>query len=618
MDTASLSRRDFVKSAAVAGGAMVLSGGSLSAANASATSASRNRIEPFDYEGVTLGRGRWQRQYQMCRDFYFGVSNDDILHGFRQAAGLPAPGQNLGGWAARNSAGIFGQWLSGMSRIHRAAGDDIMRDKAALLASEWAKTVGRDGDCGMRHYPFEKLAGGLVDLKMYAGYDDSLPVLKSVTDWAAKVFDRTRTPAGPLPWELHSGRPGEWYTVGENAYRAFELTGDERYKDFADLWLYPAYWNKFADTPNPTDAWGVHAYSHVNSFASAAMAYGVTGDPAYLQILKNAYDFLQNTQCYATGGFGPAERILPTNGNLGRALDYHQNSCETPCCSWAAFKMARYLMTYTGEARYGDWIERLVANGIGAALPITGNGKNFYYADYRVSGGLKYYARSTYTCCSGTYFQAVAEYPNLIYFKDPTSLYVNLYLPSEVTWQRAEGDVKLVQRTSYPEAETSNLTLELAKPTQFALKLRVPGWSKGTKVKVNGEAAEVKCEPGTWAVVDRQWKNGDKLEITIPLPLRFEAVDRWHPDRVAVVRGPAVLVQDASAHEPVFDLPKTDAELNEWLVPNAGANAAPGTFTLRPPNGQRVQAQFQPFYAIAEVNTYRMYFDRDKLPFILW
>ena len=191
---------------------------------------------------------------------------------------------------------------------------------------------------------------------------------------------------------MHSGKPLEWYTLSENLFRAFETSGDERFKTFAEVWLYPAYWNKFADTSDPPDAFGVHAYSHVNTFSSAAMAYAVTGDAKYLNIIKNAYDFLQNTQCYATGGFGPVERIMPTNGNLGKALDLQMNTCETPCCSWAAFKLAKYLMQFTGESRYGDWIERLLYNGIGAALPITGNGKNFYYADYRVAGGVKYYA----------------------------------------------------------------------------------------------------------------------------------------------------------------------------------------------------------------------------------
>jgi len=615
MKTGTISRRDFVKTAAAAGGAAILgNGGAPARAATTASLASRSRIEPFAYQGVTLRPGRWQRQYQWARDFYFGVSNDDILHGFRRAAGLAAPGRNLGGWQSRSSAGVFGQWLSGMARMSRATGDDALRDKGVYLAGEWAKTVGPDGNCGMRHYPFEKLVGGLVDLKLNLGYDDGLPVLASVTGWATKTFDRTRTPAGPVPWELHSGRPLEWYTMGENLYRAFELTGDEAYRSFAEVWNYPAYWNKFADTADPQDAWGVHAYSHVNTFSSAAMAHAVTGDEAYLRIIKNAYDFLQNTQCFATGGYGPVERILPPNGNLGKALDYQMNTCETPCCSWAAFKLARYLMQFTGEARYGDWIERLVYNGIGAALPITGDGKNFYYADYRVAGGVKYYARSTYTCCSGTYFQAVAEYPNLIYFKDATSLYVNLYLPSEATWRRAEGDVKLSQRTTYPESETSTLTVELPQPAKFALKLRVPGWSRGANVKINGAAADVACEPGAWAVIDREWASGDRVEMTIPLPLRFEPVDRWHPDRVAIVRGPAVLVMDGAVHEPIPALPKTDEVLNEFLV----AGNSPGTFRMRPPGGERATATFQPFYAVPEVNTYRMYFDRDKLPYILW
>src|SRR5262245_35913397 len=167
---------------------------------------------------------------------------------------------------------------------------------------------------------------------------------------------------------------------------------------------------------------------------------------------------------------------MPSNGNLGVALESRQNTCETPCCTWAAFKMARYLMTFTGEARYGDWIEKLFYNGIGAALPITDNGKSFYYADYSVGGAYKTYARSTYTCCAGTYIQAVAEYTNLIYFHDADSLYVNLYVPSEVTWQKGNAAIKLTQETSYPEAETSTITVTLPQgmaSANFTLRFRV-------------------------------------------------------------------------------------------------------------------------------------------------
>jgi DUF1680 family protein len=122
----------------------------------------------------------------------------------------------------------------------------------------------------------------------------------------------------------------------------------------------------------------VHAYSHVNTFSSAAMACDVLGDASYLEILKNGYDYLQHTQVYATGGYGPNERFMAPDGSLGRALETRSDTAEIVCGSWAGFKMARYLMRFTGDARYGDWIERLFYNGVGAALPLMGRGRNFY------------------------------------------------------------------------------------------------------------------------------------------------------------------------------------------------------------------------------------------------
>lgn len=605
-------RRDFLKAVPVTAYALtqVANGATLKAPAPS----NRIKLTPFDYRGVKLRASRWQQQYQAARDFYFGVSDDDILHGYRAAAGLPAPGKALGGWCARNSNTVFGQWLSGLSRLACAANDTALREKVIYLFTEWAKTVKPDGNCGMGHYPFEKLVGGLVDMQLYLDYPDTTAMLERVTDWASRNLDRTRAPAAPKPWEMHSGKPLEWYTVAENLFRAYQLTGDSRFKDFAEVWLYPAYWNKFATTALPSDAWGIHAYSHVNTFSSAAMAYAVGGEPDYLKIIRNAYDFLHATQCYATGGYGPVERIMPFNGNLGKALEYQQNTCETPCCSWAAFKLARYLTQFTGEARYGDWVERLLYNGVGATLWIKEPGRHFYYADYRVAGGVKVYARDVYTCCSGTYCQAVSDYPNQIYYRDATSLYVNLYLASEVAWAGPDGDVRMVLDTRYPEAETSTFTLALNRRSRFTLKFRVPAWSNGMTVKVNGATVNTECRPGTWAAVERTWDSGDQVDVRIPLHLRFSSVDRWHPQRVAIVRGPVVMVQEGNAHEPVFKLPETDEDLNRWLVPDD----RPGYFRMQPPDGTTVRARFLPFYETIESLAYRMYFDNDKLPFILW
>jgi DUF1680 family protein len=133
-------------------------------------------------------------------------------------------------------------------------------------------------------------------------------------------------------------------------------------------------------------------------------------------------------------------------------------------------------------------------------------------------------------------------------------------------------------------------------------------------VKINGEPTNAECKPGTWAVVERTWKPGDRMEVSIPLKLRFSAVDKWHPHRVAVVRGPVVLVQEGNAHEPVFKLPESDDELNRWFV----LDNPPGWYRMKPSDGTNVRARWLPFYAAIESLAYRMYFDNDKLPFVLW
>ncbi len=620
-----ISRRKFLASAAAAPLALSSLAQTLETASAAVPAAVSGKItpagkvllSPFDYRQVKLGPSRWQKQYESARNFYLGVSDDDILCGFRRAAGLDAPGAPLGGWAARNSSVIFGQWLQAMARTSQANDDSEMRKKAVKLVDEWAKTLGADGNPRMRHYPWEKMLGGLSDMNRYAGHEGTPALMEKITDWAIANLDRTRTPAANKPWELHSGVPLEWYTLSENLYRAYLLTGKAKYKDFGDIWRYDAYWKKFADTSAPTNAHGVHAYSHCNSFSGAAMAYLIDGDPKLLKCMKNFYDFLQNSQCYATGGYGPAERYVIDDGALGESLAIRIDSFECPCCTWAAFKLAKYLTMFTGESRYGDWIEKLLYSGIGAALPIVENGKHFYYANYHLGAAMKIYSRNTYTCCSGTYFQNTAEYQNLIYFKDKTNaLCVNLYLPSEVTWQppvfSAARPIKLTQKTDYPDAETINFKLEMAQPTTFSLKLRVPAWSKNVSFKLNGSSFDVTAKPGTWAAINRQWKSGDQLEMRIPLRFRRAPIDKWHPNRVAIVRGPVVFAQQV-VHKHLVSIPPDDEALNEWMV----ATDNPAVFRYAGQEQSSQRDDFMPFYRFAEMQTYRMYFD-PALRNILW
>ena len=208
-----MTRRDFLGSMAMASAALA-SGAALGALPPDAGTASSGKIllQSFDFVGVKLRPSRWQKQYADARDFYLGLSNDDILHGFRAAAGLPAPGKTLGGWAAKDSYEIFGQWLMAMARASWANNDQALRDKASLLVTEWGKTIQKSVNLN-RHYAFEKMVGGLVDMHLYASHPEALDLLEKITDYAIIHLNRDRIPAQNLTVRLTQGDPSEWYTL---------------------------------------------------------------------------------------------------------------------------------------------------------------------------------------------------------------------------------------------------------------------------------------------------------------------------------------------------------------------------------------------------------------------
>lgn len=589
-------RRGFLKSLAA-----------VPARHANPAGSPRPVIESFDYSGVRLLPGRLLDQLRATRDFYFGLSEENAVHGFRAQAGLPAPGRNPGGWCKSGTGLVFGQWLSGMARIAKATGDTDLRDKAVRMMKAWAECFERSGDAGA-HYPFDKTFCGLFDLHLYAGVAEALPLLRRLTAAASRNLPRARQLATPADQQAAAGGCEEWYTLSENQYRAYLATGESMFRDFGDVWRYEAYWSRFQDTAR-APVLRVHAYSHVNSFNALPLAYAATGDVRYLRMARNAYDFVRGSQMFSTGGFGPGERLVGYDGDLGRSLELHADTAEVPCGSWAGFKLSRYLINYTGEARYGDWIERLVYNGIGAALPMRGDGETFYYGDYHTGSGTRSYLWDRWPCCSGSYIQAVADYVNLIYFRDAKGLYVNLFVPSEVSWTQSGQVVKLTQETEFPEKGETRLRIETAEPVTAAVRFRVPDWATGMSVQVNGEPITVNARPSAWATVERVWRNGDRIVVRVPMELRAEAVDAQHPDRVAILYGPVVLVEDLRFNLGLQMAPGRHgpAELGARLRPEAGH---PLRFEVVDPPGQVVHSgRFFPYYDAPADLPYRMYHD---------
>ncbi len=147
---------------------------------------------------------------------------------------------------------------------------------------EWASTIEPDGwffysrRPWQPHYIYDKQVGGLVDMAVYAGRKDALVHLSKITDWAIENLDRSR--------KVDSDT--EWYTLSENLYRAYQVTGDEKYRRFADLWRFEDYWNAFSGAaPTEVKRHGHHAYSHVNTMSSCAMAHVVSGEKKYLDAI---------------------------------------------------------------------------------------------------------------------------------------------------------------------------------------------------------------------------------------------------------------------------------------------------------------------------------------------
>ena len=592
--------------------------------------ASRQLLSPLDYAGVRLKPGMFERQFEQMRLFFLAIPNDSILRGFRQRAGLAAPGEALGGWydadmplplmfGSRPSTlcHTFGQWLSAFARMYRVTGDESVRKKSLYLLEEWGKTIGKDGyfyygsEPATTHYDFDKTLGGLLDIHEYIGEEAALKYAETITGWAMRNLERRRIPATPDcqsggGWVGGHNGDVEWYTLSENLYRLYLATGRQKYRTFAEVWHYDSYWKQLmaGDAAAMT---GLHAYSHVNSLSSAAMAYVVSGNVEYLRTIEEAYKILRRSQLFATGGYGPGERLAADQEGLRNSLALQKDTFETPCGTWAAFKIVRYLQVLTAKASYGDWAERLLYNGIGAALAVGEGGRTYYYADYRASGGVKKYyldlrfpagpvpEYTPWPCCSGTYPLAVTDYHNLIYYTDSESLYVNLYVPSEARMMIKETPVSADLDTEYPKSGRCVLTIGILKALTFKLKFRVAAWVQApVTVQVNGQIVKVRSKPGTWVEIERTWKNGDKAVIDIPLDFRLETIGSSESDLAALMYGPVVLATGDEG-------PITERSPSSWLRRLSDDSLVFETI------GNASRKVFRPFFDFAEGESYYLY-----------
>lgn len=523
-------------------------------------------LQELDYRDIELAPGLAQAQFEQTQSVLLSLNEDSLLKPWRLRAGLPAAGPDLGGWydelplQKTESGGhgfapahCFGQWLSALARGYAIHHDPSTLAKLKRLLALYEPAISCRFYKNFRFpaYNYDKMVIGLSDAHQFANLPEAQALLERTTDaaephlpphaldrdepqrrWRQSVGDNT---ANDYTWD-------ESYTLPENLYLAWKRGAGERYRKLAARFLLDeTYFDPLSENKNVLAHH--HAYSFCNALSSAMQAYLAEGSRKHLRAAANAFDMIAQTQSFATGGWGPNESFsAPDSGELYASLSGTHRGFETPCGSYAHFKLSRYLLRVTRDGRYGDSLERVLYNTVLGAKRLEPDGRAFYYSDYHYSGR-KVYFPDAWPCCSGTLPQVAADYRLLVYFRDASGVFVNLYMPSTVRWTNADGArLALTQTGDYPFDGRIRMRVGASRRSHFALRLRIPGWCSEMPpgIQVNGERAAAPVRNG-FATLQREWRDGDRIELALPMPLRLEAIDRNHPDTVALVRGPLVL-----------------------------------------------------------------------------
>jgi DUF1680 family protein len=499
---------------------------------------------------VRLRPGIFQNMQEINRRYLASIPNDRLLHSFRATAGLQSSADPLGGWEAPDVelrghlAG--GHYLSASAFMYASTGDEDVKRKADEIVNELARCQEGNGNGYLSAFPtefFDRLKGGTrvwapfyTIHKIMAGHLDMFTLcdndqaLKNAENMAGWVENYLR-PVGDDQWARmqlteHGG-------MNETLFNLYSVTGKEKYLALARRFDHKKFFDPLAERRDELK--GLHTNTNIPKVIGAARGYELTGDDRYHTIADYFWHEVVGQRSYATGGTSNGEGWYFDAGDMSKQLG---TSAEECCCSYNMMKLSRHLFGWTGDAKYMDYYERLLFNvRLGTQDP---NGMLMYYVSLAPRGWKTFgNAYDAMWCCTGSGIEEYSKLNDTIYFHDAGSIYVNQFIASEVNW--TEKGFKLTQETSFPESDATTLTLQTKNPTQLALHVRMPYWAtRGVHVKVNGGAQSASATPGTYLTINRVWKTGDKVEVSMPMSLHAAPL-LGAPTLQAAMYGPLVL-----------------------------------------------------------------------------
>ncbi|OLY94373.1 hypothetical protein SAMN05444008_10538 [Cnuella takakiae] len=517
------------------------------------------QLEAFPLSAVRLQKSPFKQAQETDARYMLAMSPDRLLAPYLREAGLESKAAGYGNWEGTGLDGhIGGHYLSALAKMYASTGRKDLNDRLSYMIDWLEKCQQQNGngyvggvpgsrqlwadiaagkinagsfslnDKWVPWYNIHKLYAGLVDAYQIAGNQKAKDVLVKLSDWC---LDLTRNLSDAQVQNMLRSEHGGMNEVFADVAA---ITGDGKYLALARRFSHQRILNPLLQGKDSLT--GMHANTQIPKVIGYMRVAEVGGDTAW----ANAANFFWNTVT--------AHRTVSIGGNSVRehfhpATDFSSmlESKEGPetCNSYNMLKLTRQLFLANYAADYMDYYERTLYNHILSSQHPKGG---FVYFTPMRPRHYRVYSQPDqgFWCCVGSGIENHGKYGELIYAHKDKDLFVNLFIPSTLSWK--ERGIQVVQSGKFPFEERSQLTLTLSKPQQFTLFVRQPSWVKkgGMKIRVNNKDVPFTTNDASYAGVSRMWKSGDVVTISLPMETRSEKLpdgSNW----VSFTHGPVVL-----------------------------------------------------------------------------
>ena len=598
-------------------------------------------LKPAEKGSVKILPGVFRERMDVNRQYLLELDVNCLLQNFYLEAGIILPGLQVvdnpetanlhWGWEAPTCqlrGHFLGHWISAAAKLIAADGEPELRVKLDNIVSELARCQELNGGewvgsipekyftrliknqyIWSPQYVMHKTIVGLSDAYIYAGNTQALDILSHLSDW---YITWTEKAAETNPHAVYAGEEAGMLEVWAQLY---QLTKDEKYLTLAKRYADAGLFRKLKEGKDSLT--NCHANASIPFTHGAAKMYEITGDSDWLEVIKLFWKVaVTDRGMFSTTGMNAGEFWVPPHMQ-GHFLG---SSDQEFCTVYNMVRTASYLLKYTGEAQYADYIERALYNGF-LAQQNAQTGMPAYFLPLGAGSRKKWGTKTRdFWCCHGTMVQAQTLYPELVWFTDGDKITAAQYIPSEFTAEMNGANVTVSQTTGmkyyndqafFDEKDDGQMSrwllkfsVKCDKPVRFTLSLRVPEWAKGVELEVNGKNTAAPVKDG-WLDITADWQN-DSVQVFFPSELRAETLPDM-PELMSVVDGPIVLAGITGS-----DCGITGADkLNEQFMPQMEHTY--GTFPWRQ-NSWRTRNQpqsvmFRPLYEVTD-EEYTVYFTK--------